>query len=146
MDDREFSNKCGRCRERAVAIQTVPYSIQIGHDGQKYSVHIPALSVARCGNCGEVAIDDEADRQIDRAFRQVAGLLGPEEIREGRKRLGYDQKPFAEMLGIATSTLSRWETGAQIQQRFHDGILRAAFQLPALRTFLADLHGVGQPA
>jgi putative zinc finger/helix-turn-helix YgiT family protein len=145
MEERSFSKKCGRCRQRAVTIQSTPYTIQIDHDGQKYQVHLPALTVPRCGNCGEIAIDDEADRQIDRAFRDVAGLLSPEEIREGRKRLGYDQKPFAEMLGIAVSTLSRWETGSQIQQRFHDGILRAAFQLPALRTFLSSLHGVPQP-
>jgi putative zinc finger/helix-turn-helix YgiT family protein len=142
MESRVFSRKCGKCRQRDVAIATIPYEIQIDHDGRKYHVSIPALSVPQCGNCGILSIDSEADRQIDAAFRKVAGLLTQEEIREGRKKLGYDQKPFADLLGIAVSTLSRWETGTQIQQRFHDGILRAVFAIPELRSFLADLHGI----
>ena len=127
-----------------MAIATVPYSIQIGHDGTKYGVHIPAFSVPKCTDpaCGAISIDDSASEQIDAAFRQTASLLTPAEIREGRMRLGFrQQQEFAQCLGIAVSTLSRWETGAQVQQHFHDGILRAFFALPDLRAFLASLHG-----
>ena len=77
-----------------------------------------------------------------RAFRHHASLLTPEEIRSGREKLGLNRQAFAQCFGIAVSTLSRWETGSQIQQRFHDGILRAFFAMPDLRTFLAKLHGV----
>ena len=33
------------------------------------------------------SMDDAADQQISAAFRRKAGLLAPEEIRQGRERL-----------------------------------------------------------
>ncbi len=39
-------------------------------------------------------------------------------------------------LQIAEATLSRWETGAQIQQRSLDKLLRGFFGIEALRRFL----------
>jgi DNA-binding transcriptional regulator YiaG len=125
-----------------MVIQTVPYRLEIEHDGRKYDVAIPALSVPKCTNCEAISIDDEADRQIDAAFRRVARLLSPEEIRRGRTDAGYNQQVFADCLGVAVSTVSRWENGVQIQQRFHDGVIRAFFALPELQRFLANLHGV----
>ena len=125
-----------------MAIATVPYSVPIDHDGRKYIVKIPALDVPKCTNCGAISIDDYASRQIDKAFRQEAKLLTADEIRSGRKLLALRQQEFADILGIGVSTLSRWESGAQIQQHFHDGILRAFFTLPDMRAYLANLHGV----
>jgi DNA-binding transcriptional regulator YiaG len=126
-----------------MALATVPYRIQIDHDGKKYDVHIPALSVPKCANCGALSIDDAASEQIDNAFRQEANLLTPAEIRQGRIDAGFpQQEEFAKCFGVGVSTVSRWETGAQVQQRFHDGMLRAFFEIAELRTFLAALHGV----
>src|SRR5262249_7659679 len=104
--------------------------------------------VPKCTNaeCGAISIDDDASEQIDKAFRHTAKLLTPSEIRKGRINLGFQQQEFAQCLGIGVSTLSRWETRAQVQQHFHDGILRAFFAVPQLRAFLASLHGVQQVA
>jgi putative zinc finger/helix-turn-helix YgiT family protein len=125
-----------------MAIAVVPFDIQIDHDSKKYDVHVPALSVPKCTNCGALSIDDEASEQIDRAFRKTAKLLTPYEIREGRVKLGYAQQAeFARAFGIGVSTLCRWETGAQIQQHFHDSMLRAFFEVPELREFLGTRHG-----
>jgi len=129
-----------------MAIAIVPYDLRIDHDGKKFDVHIPALSVPRCSNCGALSIDQEASDQIDLAFRQKAELLTSTQIREGRIQAGFDQQQdFAKCFGVSVHTVSRWETGAQIQQRFHDGILRAFFVNSELREFLAGLHGVGGP-
>ena len=46
------------------------------------------------------------------------------------------QKLLADHLGIAESTLSRWETGAQIQQRAFDKLLRLYFDVPEARRHL----------
>src|SRR6266545_1183860 len=116
MTERAFSRKCGKCRERAVALANVPYTTQVDHDGRKYVVSLPALTVPRCNNCGTIVLDEEANRQISEAFRQQAGLLTPEQIRQKRVVLGLTQQELADQLGVAVSTLSRWETGAQIQQ------------------------------
>src|SRR4051794_36860093 len=85
MAEREFSKKCGKCRQRAVALAEVEYTTQVDHDGRKYTVIIPSLSVPKCGNCGTIVLDEEANRKISEAFRTQAGLLAPEEIRRQRK-------------------------------------------------------------
>lgn len=58
------------------------------------------------------------------------------------------QKLLAEHLGIAQSTLSRWETGAQIKRRAFDKLLRLYFVVPETRTYLGyvDVHGSKQMA
>jgi putative zinc finger/helix-turn-helix YgiT family protein len=139
MIEREFSKKCGKCRQKAVVLATVPYTTQIDHDCRKYIVTIPDLVVPRCGNCGTIVLDEEANRRISAAFREVAGLLSPEEIRTNRVALGLTQQAFADLLGVAVSTLSRWETGGQIQQRSLDRFLRSVFSVPSERAFLEQL-------
>jgi putative zinc finger/helix-turn-helix YgiT family protein len=112
-------------------LATLPYAITIEHDGRAYRVEIPALTVPQCTNCQSISIDDEADQQISAAFRREARLLTPEEIRLGREKLGLTQKQFANLLGVGEATVSRWETGAQIQQRAMDRFLRVCFASPA---------------
>jgi putative zinc finger/helix-turn-helix YgiT family protein len=136
---RTFSLKCIKCRQKAVELAPIAYHIEICHDGRKYDIDIPELVVPKCKNCGNFSLDDEANRIIDNAFRDQANLLTPENIREGRDKLGLNQQQIAEHLGIAVSTLSRWETGAQIQQRVMDRYLRAFFALPKLRDYLRHL-------
>jgi hypothetical protein len=46
---------------------------------------------------------------------------------------------------VAVFTLSRWETGAQIQQRSLDRFLRAFFKLPELRETLQREEGLELP-
>ena len=144
MEERAFSRKCGKCRQRAVAIESIAYSIQIDHDGRKYPVTIPALTVPRCSNCQTIAIDAEADRQIDEAFRREAKLLTGNQIRENRLRFGLKQEELADLLGISVSTLSRWETGAQVQQRCMDKLLRAFFEVPEVRQWLGRADQIGR--
>jgi putative zinc finger/helix-turn-helix YgiT family protein len=138
MADRAFAKKCGKCREPAVALTPVPYTVQIDHDGRKYTVTILDLVVPRCGKCGTIVLDEDANRRISAAFRKEAGLLAPDEIRQRRTELGLTQQALADQLGVAVSTLSRWETGAQIQQRALDRFLRAFFVLPELRQVLSS--------
>lgn len=138
MSDRRFSPKCAQSGQRAVALATVPrYETQFAHDGRSYAVIVPGLVAPVCGNCGQGVIDDAADLEIGTAFRRAAGLLTPDEMLAHRRRLRLTQSDLADALGICVSTLCRWETGAQIQQRSLDRFLRIFFQLPAVRDFLA---------
>jgi len=81
-------------------------------------------------------LPDEADIAIGIELRRVAKLLTPEQIKGIRSRFKLSQKRLAELLDIAESTVCRWETGAQIQQRTLDKMLRAYAKLPSLRAFL----------
>ena len=135
------AKRCGKCGQKVLRLVTVPYSTTIEHDGRTYRVEIPELTVPQCANCQAISIDDEADQQISAAFRRAARLLAPEEIREGRERLGLTQKEFANLLGVGESTVSRWETGAQLQQRALDRFLRVCLASPAAVELLQnDFH------
>lgn len=140
--------KCGQCRQRAVEPAVVSYTVEAEHDGRSYTVAIPDLKTPRCQNCGELVLDSAANRQITEALRQQLGLLAPEEIRANREALGMTQRQLAARLGIAEATLSRWETGGQIQQRALDRLLRLYFAFDAVRAALAEDHVVdlGSPA
>jgi putative zinc finger/helix-turn-helix YgiT family protein len=133
---RPFPWKCGNCREREVFPSEGEYTTEVVHDGRSYVVTLPDLRAPRCRSCGEIILDTDANRQISQAFRRQAQLLAPEEIRQKRKALGLTQEQLAATLGVAEATLCRWETGAQIQQRSLDKLLRLFFDLPEVRVAL----------
>lgn len=142
---RPFPWKCGRCRQREVYPIEGEYTTEIVHDGRSYTVTLPSLRRFRCRNCSEVDLDEEASKQISKAFRRQAGLLTPEEIRQNRKKLGLTQEELAERLSVAEATLSRWENGWQIQQRSLDKLMRLFFELPEARQFLHPVASPGEP-
>jgi len=133
-----FPWKCSHCRRRSVVPALVDYTTEVEHDGRAYTITVPGLEVPRCESCGEMILDDAANRRISEAFREQVGLLHPSQIREHRKALGLTQKQLAKLLGIAEATLSRWETGAQIQQRALDKLLRLFFLSQTVRGLLGD--------
>ncbi len=132
-----FPWKCGNCRERTINPATLAsYSADLEHDGRKYSVTVSGLQAARCDNCGTIMLDDAANRRLSDALRAEVGLLRPAEIRAHREDLGLTQKALAGYLQVAEATLSRWETGAQMQQRAMDRFLRVFFESADARRIL----------
>ena len=138
MTTRTYPKRCGKCGQKTMRLATIRHASTIEHDGRTYHVEIPALTVPRCGDCQAISIDDEADRQISSAFRREDRLLAPEDIRQGREKLGQTQKQFANLLGVGEATVSRWETGAQIQQRAMDQFLRVCLASPAVVELLRN--------
>ena len=138
MSKRQYAPRCGECHQKTMVLATVPYDIQIDHDGKKYQVHIPELGVPKCTNCGEISIDNEAGEAIENAFRDIAGLLKPGQIRDWRTRLQLSQEKLSKHLGISSSTLSRWENGAQVQQESLDRLMRLFFGSEENRRMLGD--------
>lgn len=127
MTTRTYPKRCGKCGQQHMELANVPFATTIEHDGRACRVEIPALTVPRCAHCGAISIDDEADQHISATFRREARLLTPEEIRNSREQLGLTQKELATLLGVGEATVSRWETGAQIQQRAINRFLRLCF-------------------
>ena len=132
-----FPWKCGHCGARAVVLIVFDYSAEIHYEGRDYMVHVPDLETPRCESCGELLLDDAANRRISAAFRQQAGLLAPSEIRTKRESLELTQSQVADLLGTYEETLARWESGGQIQPRAVDRLLRLFFASPAVRASLA---------
>ncbi|HQU44529.1 MAG TPA: hypothetical protein PK867_17035 [Pirellulales bacterium] len=127
---------CPRCGQERVNPSAVPYRATRKYEGRSYELEFQALRVLQCEQCGERLFDIDADQQIERAFRATLGLLQPEEIREGRKELGLSQMEFAGKLRFAEESVSRWETGALVQSRHADTLIRLYFASPLLRQLL----------
>jgi putative zinc finger/helix-turn-helix YgiT family protein len=136
------NRKCPTCREGVLTEAVVDYQTEMEHDGRAYDIEVPNLAVLRCDKCGSIVLPDESYERLADALREKAGLLFPAEIVRGREQLGLSQKDFAQMLGVAPATVSRWETGAQLQQRVMNDFLNAFFHVPELRTYLMRLKGV----
>ncbi len=133
---RPFPWRCHACLQKEVYPATIPYTIEVKHDGTLHSVPLPALEVPKCRACGELIFDLRADDQISEALRAQLKLLGPSQIRQARKSLGLKQKELAELLGTAKATICRWETGALIQSRAMDNLLRLFFESEEVRRLL----------
>lgn len=134
--DKIFPWFCPECGRQEVRPANLPYSTEVKHDGRLYTVEIPDLIVPRCGACGELVFDNQADEQISRALRNRLGLLSTNQIRVNREKLRLSQRQLAEHLGVAVETISRWETGALTQSRAMDRYLRVYFGVPAVRIAL----------
>lgn len=129
QSDRPFPWPCGNCLKDEVYPETMPYAVDVKHDGQLYHLEIPALRIPRCRACGELVFSNSVDDQVLQALRAHLRLLTPEQIRAGREALGLKSKDFSEKLGVAAETISHWEKGDLIQSRAMDNFLRV---------FLAD--------
>jgi putative zinc finger/helix-turn-helix YgiT family protein len=139
-----FPWPCGKCRQETVERATLPYSTEVQYDGRIYTVDVPRFEVPRCTNCGAMVLDDDANDQITDALRRQVGLLTPQRIRSNRESLGLKQRDFANLLGVGESTVSRWETGSQIQQKSLDKLMRLYFAMPEVRHALSDKDRIAE--
>jgi putative zinc finger/helix-turn-helix YgiT family protein len=137
-----FPWPCSKCHQQTVERGTQPYSTDVQYDGRTHTVEVPEFHVPRCKNCGAIVLDDQANDQITDALRRQVGLLTPAQIRNNRDSLGLKQRDFATLLGVGESTVSRWETGSQIQQKSLDKLMRIYFAIPEVRDALADKDGL----
>jgi len=133
---RTYPWKCRSCGQQLLNPKKVDYSTEMEHDGRAYSFAISDLSILECDACGERVLPDDSLQLVLDELRRKAGLLTPTEIREKRKQLGLTQEQLASHLGVAKETVSRWETGGQIQQRGFDKLLRVYFSVPEARSYL----------
>ncbi len=139
--------QCPQCRNRSLAeVVLAEYKTELDHDGRAYTLTMREVPVLNCSECGSQALTRAASDMATVALREAAGLLSPEKIRAGRTQLRLTQKELAKHLDLAESTLSRWETGAQIQQRCMDTLLRLFFEVPEVRLHLGVPAATVDPA
>ena len=69
-------------------------------------------------------------------YRRKHGLLSANEIRAIRERFGLTQAEFARLLRLGANTLSRWESGRNVQTEAMDTLLRLIRDLPGSIDYL----------
>ncbi len=136
-----FPWRCHMCRQRTVGPAIIPYQTRIWHDGVQYTVDLPALTVPRCGNCGEILFDNAANNQISDALREKLHLLSPEQIRSNRLALGLKPEELSTRLGLPLETVGELEERLRIQSRALDNLLRVFFAVPQARSALDNAKG-----
>lgn len=139
-----FPRHCPECGKTGVQSAVIAYDANVKHDGRLYAFHIPDLPVNRCAACGEVLFSNATDDRISEALREHLSLLSPVQIREALRALGLTQKEFAERIGVAPETVSRWISGTHIQSRAMNNLMRLFLEFDSVRSALSGpLPGMG---
>jgi len=71
-------------------------------------------------------------------YRRKHGLLSADEIRAIREHLGLTQASLSRLLRLGANTVSRWESGRNVQTAAMDILLRLIRDLPGSVDYLRD--------
>jgi putative zinc finger/helix-turn-helix YgiT family protein len=134
--DRPFPWRCFECNATEVFPKVTDYTTTVKHDGRSYTIRVPDLALPTCRKCGAQTFSVGDDEPIRATLRAQLGLLAPQEIRQKRGQFELSQQEMAEQLGVAKETISRWETGALMQSRAMDNLLRLFFGSEEVRRLL----------
>ncbi len=130
---KRYPLRCIECGKKEVRPASVDRQVQRNHDGRLYDLTVRDLPVTRCDACGAIFFTEESDDRITAALREHLGLLTPDQIRANLDALHLSQREAAGRLGVAPETLCRWLSGAIIQSRAMDNLLRVFFACPEVR-------------
>jgi HTH-type transcriptional regulator/antitoxin MqsA len=105
-------------------------------------VTVEGASHLRCPKCHEVVLRfQEAKRLHEDAtalYRREHGLLSADDLRAIRDRFGLKQADLARLLRLGANTVSRWESGRNVQTAAMDMLLRLIRDLPGSIEYLRD--------
>jgi putative zinc finger/helix-turn-helix YgiT family protein len=103
-------------------------------------VSVPFAPHLRCSKCSEVVLRFSDARRLQEdaiaAYRKKHGLLSADEIRALRKRFGLTQGELARLLHLGANTISRWESGRNVQTEAMEMLLRFLRDLPGSLDYL----------
>lgn len=124
--------KCGvTMRERSA-------TLRLPVNGEAMAV--PNATHLRCPKCREIVLRlDEARKLRARAldaYRARYALLSADDIRSLRERLRLTQAQLARLLRLGGNTISRWESGRNVQTAAMDVLLRLIRDIPESLRYL----------
>lgn len=133
-----YPRTCVECDNETVVCTTIPYNAEVKHDGKLHAFLIPELRIDKCTACGEEYFSSETDSQISKELRVHLCFLQPEEIKTKLNAFGINQSDFAKRIGVAKESVSRWLTGAVIQNRAMDNLMRLFLGMDSVRHVLTE--------
>jgi len=103
-------------------------------------VSVPSAMHLRCPKCDEVVLRFGDARRLQEdaiaIYRKKHGLLSADEIRGLRERFGLTQSELAHLLHLGANTISRWESGRNVQTEAMEMLLRLIRDLPGSLDYL----------
>ncbi|HMI94459.1 MAG TPA: type II TA system antitoxin MqsA family protein, partial [Polyangiales bacterium] len=98
------------------------------------SVSVPSATHLRCPKCAEVVLRFQKAKRLQEdaiaLYRKKHGLLSADEIRAIREHFELTQAALAKLLHLGANTVSRWESGRNVQSAAMDMLLRLIRDLP----------------
>jgi putative zinc finger/helix-turn-helix YgiT family protein len=123
-----MAEKVRTCEECGSALTTERDAVRRYEIGGLPHVELHGVEVTHCSQCGKegMAIPriGQLHRMLAERFVKQPRMLAQTEIRFLRKHMGLATADFAQMMGVARETVSRWETGAQPMGAVADRLLR----------------------
>jgi putative transcriptional regulator len=117
--------KCSECGNPMTVEQNAVRRYEAG--GLPH-IELHGVEVSRCTRCGVESVAIPRIAQLHRVlahhFVSQQRMLAPVEIRFLRKHIGLSGADFAQNMGVARETVSRWETGATPMGAVADRLLR----------------------
>lgn len=103
-------------------------------------VAVPFAAHLACPRCGEVVLRFKDSKRLGEdaiaIYRKKHGLLSSDDLREIRRRFGLTQAELARLLRLGANTVSRWESGRNVQTGAMDMLLRLIRDLPGSLAYL----------
>lgn len=115
--------ECPDCWSTDSRVQTQQHTFRYG-TGVSATDLSCELPVIICNQCGAQWTGPEAEDARHEAVCRYLGRLTPDEVRGVREKYRLSQYEFSRISGLGEASLSRWETGAQIQNAASDRLLR----------------------
>jgi putative zinc finger/helix-turn-helix YgiT family protein len=115
-------------------------TLRLPVNGEEIAVALAAH--LRCPKCDEVVLRQQESKRLHEdaiaAYRRKHGLLSADEIRALREGFALTQTDLARLLRFGANTVSRWESGRNVQTAAMDILLRLIRDLPGSIEYLRD--------
>ena len=103
-------------------------------------IAVPSAAHLRCPKCGEVMLRFQDSKRLGEdaiaIYRKKHGLLSADEIRAIREHFDLTQAGLTRLLHLGANTISRWESGRNVQTEAMDILLRMIRDLPQSLAYL----------
>jgi putative zinc finger/helix-turn-helix YgiT family protein len=103
-------------------------------------IAVPSARHLRCPKCNDVVLRFQDAKRLQEdaigRYRKQHGLLSADEIRAIRDRFELTQVELAGLLHLGANTVSRWESGRNVQTGAMDMLLRIIRDLPGSIEYL----------
>ena len=103
-------------------------------------ISVPSAQFLRCPKCGEIVLRFQDSKRLHEdaiaIYRKRHDLLSADEIHEIREGFGLTQANLARLLRLGANTVSRWESGRNVQTAAMDILLRLIRDLPGSIDYL----------